>query len=115
MLSPESAHPRRIVLVDYPHADTEGKKQRPAVVVSTLDYFQQTKRITVLMITSKEQKAKCETDRVILRWQEAGLVKPSAVRCRPNSLLTDRTYPIGQLQPSDFNEAMAALRQALGI
>jgi hypothetical protein len=42
------------------------------------------------MITSYVERASCDTDCHLLDWREAGLSKPSAVRCRPATIRVEK-------------------------
>jgi mRNA interferase MazF len=69
---------------------------------------------TVLTITS--QKARNKYDVIVEKWKEAGLDKPSIVRCsKINAIFYfDLKFRIGSLQENDFNSAMEAVRTYLG-
>jgi mRNA interferase MazF len=67
-----------VLLVPYPFTDQSGSKQRPAVVISSLNYNQTHPDIILAPITSQITAL---PDQVTLtEWRAAGLVKPSVVK-----------------------------------
>jgi mRNA interferase MazF len=68
-----------VVLVPFPFTDQSASKRRPAVVVSTSAYGEERPDIVVMAITS-QLRAESKFDWAIEHWQEAGLLKPSAIK-----------------------------------
>jgi mRNA interferase MazF len=69
-----------IVLVPFPFTNQSTSKQRPAVVVSNAAY-NQAKPDVVLMAVTSQLRATAALGEVWLgQWQQAGLLKPSAVK-----------------------------------
>ncbi len=103
-----------VVLVPFPFTDLSAQRVRPAVVVSTPEYEQQTGDIIVAQITGR--KRNFPTDYTLQDWQAAGLLKPSIVRAKlatiNASLVQFRT---GQLTSRDMDEVDKRLRLALGL
>jgi mRNA interferase MazF len=99
-----------VVLVPFPFTDQTAAKRRPAVVDSNLAYNRAKPDLVVMAVTS-QLRATAAFDEVWIRqWQEAGLLKPSAIKpvfATIEQLLVIRQ--LGTLQSAD----QAALRQAI--
>jgi len=108
--------PRQVVLVDFPFSDAEGSKQRLAVIISSASYTVCENEVIVLMITSYVERASCDTDCHLLDWREAGLSKPSAVRCRPATIRVEKINAvIGSLTDEDWERLQECLRRTLDL
>ncbi len=69
-----------VVLVPFPFSDQAGLKKRPAVVISGHEYNAQGIDFIILAITSRLREPPKLGEMVIRDWQEAGLIKPSALK-----------------------------------
>ena len=69
-----------VILVPFPFTDQTASKKRPAVVVSSKSYNDARPDIIVMAITSQMRAASGSGDLQLDEWQEAGLLKPSAVK-----------------------------------
>lgn len=69
-----------IVLVPFPFTDQTAVKRRPAVVVSAIGYNARHPDIILMPVTSQLRGDARPDDVVIENWDEAGLLKPSAVK-----------------------------------
>ncbi len=108
--------PRQVVLVEFPFSDAEGSKERPAVIISSASYPACENEVIVLMVTSNVERAKCETDCPLMDWREAGLSKPSAVRCRPATIRVELIKAmIGSLTDEDWQRLQECLHFALDL
>ena len=67
-----------VLLQPYPFTEQTGSKQRPAVVISSLDYNQTHPDIILAPITS--QITALANQVALTEWRAAGLVKPSVVK-----------------------------------
>ncbi|OYT70419.1 MAG: hypothetical protein CFK48_06245 [Armatimonadetes bacterium CP1_7O] len=89
---------------------------RPGVVVSVEAYFQCRKDVVLLPISSKVERARCETDCVLHDWREAGLAKPSYVKCNPvtvkDAMLEQR---VGRLTQADLEHVLNCLKKVFGF
>lgn len=72
-------NPFTVIVVPFPFTDSAKAKKRPAIVVSTNDYQNQTGHITLLMITSAHH-TKWFGDYSIQDLKSAGLPTQSIVR-----------------------------------
>ena len=99
-----------VVLVSFPFTDQLGRKQRPAVVVSS-DAYQEAKPDVILMAVTSQVAATPRFGEVVLtHWQNAGLLKPSVVK--PVVFTVERRLivkTLGHLPGAEQN----ALRQTL--
>jgi len=67
-----------VLLVPFPFTDQTAVKQRPAVVLSGVEYNQRHPDIILAPVTSQIGNVRDETR--VSRWKAAGLLKPSAVK-----------------------------------
>jgi mRNA interferase MazF len=68
-----------VVLVPFPFTDQTTSKKRPAVIVSNLAYNQAKPDVVVTAVTSQFRHGPSVGEVWIVRWQDAGLLKPSAI------------------------------------
>ncbi len=103
-----------VVLVPFPFTDLSARRVRPAVVVSTAEYEQQTGDIIVAQITGKQRNL--PTDYPLQDWQAAGLLRPSIVRAKLATLSASLVqFRTGRLSDRDMKEVDSRLRLALGL
>lgn len=89
---------------------------RPAVVMSTVDYFRCRGDMVVLPISSKVDRARCQTDCILHDWREAGLRKPSYVKCNPATFKQiELVEYVGRLSEADLAAVQAHLRRVFGF
>lgn len=69
-----------IVLVPFPFTSQTASKKRPAVVVSGRAYNQAKPDVVVMAVTSQLRPSPTLGEVWLGQWQEAGLLKPSAVK-----------------------------------
>ncbi len=69
-----------IVLVPFPFTDQTASKKRPAAVVSRRAYNQSKPDIVVMAVTSQLRPAAEPGEVWVEAWQDAGLLKPSAIK-----------------------------------
>jgi mRNA interferase MazF len=69
-----------IVLVPFPFTDQTASKQRPAVVISSPDYNAARPDVILMAITSQLRASAAHGEVWLTDWQDAGLLKPSAVK-----------------------------------
>jgi mRNA interferase MazF len=69
-----------IVLVPFPFTDQSASKQRPAVVISTASYNAARPDIILMAVTSQLRASAAFGEVWLTDWQDAGLLKPSAVK-----------------------------------
>jgi PemK-like, MazF-like toxin of type II toxin-antitoxin system len=100
-----------VILVPFPFTNQISAKRRPAVVVSRLGYGMIRGDVVVMAVTSQMYTNEALGEVPVVEWQEAGLLKPSAVKpvfATLTQTLVVRT--LGALQQRD----QAALRIGMG-
>ena len=106
--------PGDIILVPYPLSEPAGGKKRPALVISSDQYNQETGELVVAQITSRMSAPSRPGDYHIAGWQEANLPRPALVRARlatlPTSLALRR---LGALTKEDLHAARKSLETVL--
>ncbi len=99
-----------IVLVSFPFTDQSAAKQRPAVVVSIEAYHRTRRDLIITAVTSQMRPTPGVGDVPVKDWQDAGLLKPSAIKAViatvEHALVIKR---LGRLREPD----QAALRKAI--
>jgi mRNA interferase MazF len=69
-----------VVLVPFPFTNQAASKRRPAVVVSNRSYNMARPDAVVMAVTSQIRASPALGEVWIERWQDAGLLKPSAIK-----------------------------------
>ena len=104
-----------VVLVPFPFTDQSTTKQRPAVVVSSAAYNSSRRDLLILAVTSQSRPAVGVGEAMVVRWREAGLLKPSALKpliATVEQKLVRRR--LGRLQLEDRQALARVLRVILG-
>lgn len=105
--------PGDIVFTDFPFIDGTGSKERPALVISTLEYNQSRPNVLAMPITS--QLASFESFE-IKNWREVGLDKPSEIVYQistiPQRFIAEK---IGQLNRGHLKAVMQRIAEKIGI
>lgn len=105
-----------VVLVSMDFTDRSGSKVRPAIIVSSDAYNRTSPDVLIASITSNLDALPHPGDHLILKWSEAGLLKPSLAQAK----LATVEAPIirrklGELAPEDLEAFSRGLREALGL
>jgi mRNA interferase MazF len=89
-------------------AELNGKR-RPVVIVSNDNVIAE---LDHLIATVTSQQSRNEFDVVIEYWEEAGLAKPSVVRCSKLNTLhyKELLFKIGKLHESDLERVLTTIR-----
>lgn len=69
-----------IVLVPFPFSNQLSVKKRPAVIISSNTYNNISSDIVIMAVTSQIEKTISVGECIIAKWQDAGLLKPSAIK-----------------------------------
>lgn len=69
-----------VVLVPFPFTDQSGSKKRPAVVVSGVEYNRKRRDLLIMAVTGQTRPSGAFGEVIVVGWQNAGLLKPSAIR-----------------------------------
>ncbi len=68
------------ILVPFPFTNQESSKRRPAVVLSKESYAEDRPDVVLMAITSQLHTSQAYGEHWIEAWEEAGLIKPSAIK-----------------------------------
>jgi mRNA interferase MazF len=105
-----------VVMVPFGFTDQSGSKWRPAVVVSTDRYNQQTPDVVIASITGNLSAVPHPGDHRLSDWRDAGLLRPSLAQAK---LATVESTVIGRklgaLTDADLAALERGLREALGL
>ena len=104
-----------VVLVPFPFTSQTTSKRRPAVIISSRAYGLERPDIILMAITSQLRAAPVLGEVLLRGWQEAGLLKPSAVK--PVVATLEQGLAIrrlGALDRSDQGDLRAALNRIVG-
>ena len=108
--------PGEVILTEVAFSGARGRKQRPAVVISSNEFNRAGTKLIVAAITGSLPPPFRLGDVVISEWQKAGLVKPSAMRCFVTTVdRKDVVRLMGQMAESDFANVESAIAQVLGF
>ena len=100
-----------IILVPFPFTDQSSIKKRPAVIVSTARYNAERPDFIIMAITSQIRDQNGFGDGVVVAWEAAGLLKPSAIKPVIATIEQSLTIKqLGRLEASDI----ASLKRVLG-
>ena len=69
-----------VVLVPFPFTSQSGAKQRPGVIVSRVAYNDAKPDVVLMAITSQFRPSPAFGELWLSHWQQAGLLKPSAIK-----------------------------------
>lgn len=100
-----------IILVPFPFTDQSSSKKRPAVILSAPRYNAERPDFIIMAITSQVREHSSFGDSVVVEWEAAGLLKPSAIK--PVIATIEQSLTIkhsGRLEDDDI----ASLKQVLG-
>ncbi len=105
-----------IILVPFPFSDQSTTKKRPAVVISSDDYNENSPDIIIMAITSRIEQAFYMGECFIENWQDAGLLRPSstkpAISTIEKSLILKK---LGRLSPRDLIAIDKVLKKLINI
>ncbi len=104
-----------VVLVPFPFTDQSAAKKRPAVVISSSRYNAERLDLVIMAITSQIRPANTFGDTIVKHWQNAGLLKPSAIK----PIITTIEKPLviksmGKLVSEDQLDLHESLRSIIG-
>lgn len=69
-----------IILVPFPFTDQSHSKKRPAVIISSHVYNTKRPDLIIMAVTSQIKPASIIGEVIIQDWNNAGLLKPSAIK-----------------------------------
>ena len=104
-----------LVLVPFPFTDQSTSKRRPAVVVSSNAYHRERPDLIILAVTSQARPATGIGEAAVVKWKEAGLLKPSVLK--PVLATIERSLvlrKLGTLEEEDRRALREVLRAIVG-
>lgn len=104
-----------VLLVPFPFTDQSATKKRPAVVISSEPYNTERPDLIIMAITSQLRLTATLGEILIDQWQEAGLLKPSAIK--PVITTLEKALVIrvmGALASKDQHALRKAVRLIIG-
>ena len=106
--------PGDVILLSYPFGEGAGVRKRPALVISSSAFNQETGELVVAQITSRVSAPARAGDYAIAEWREAKLPRPALVRARLATLARSLVLRrLGSLSEADYQGALAALKSQL--
>ena len=104
-----------IVLVPFPFTDQSATKKRPAVVVSSQAYNTERPDLIIQAVTSQIGTNNTFGEVVVNQWQQAGLLKPSAIKPVITTIEKNLIIKLmGRLTPQDREALVECLKSILG-
>ncbi len=108
-------NPGDVILLSYPFGEGAGVRKRPALVVSSSAFNQETGELVIAQITSRVSAPARPGDYAIADWRQARLPRPALVRARLATLARSLVLRrLGSLSEADYQGALAALKAQLG-
>ena len=105
-----------VVLVPFDFTDRSGAKWRPAVIVSSEGYNNQSPDVLIASITGNLEALPHSGDLPLREWQQAGLVKPSLAQTKLATIEASMIRrKLGELSASDMAAFDRGLREALAL
>ncbi len=104
-----------VVLVPFGFAGQPGGWKRPALVISSSSYNQETGELVIAQITSRRASPSRVGDYNIEAWRESNLPRPALVRARLATIEASQVLEkLGRLPDAEFQAAQADLRSVFG-
>jgi len=105
-----------VVEVPIAFTDQSGSKIRPALVISSDQYNQQTPDLLILSITGRLTGLSHPGDHVLADWQAAGLARPSKVQAKFATIESSIIRAVrGRVSAADLQAVERGIRQALDL
>jgi mRNA interferase MazF len=105
-----------VVLVPFPFSDQTTTKKRPAIVISSTSYNQNSSDIVIMAITSQTAKTYGRGECHIEEWKKAGLLKPSSIKPAISTIEKQLVLKkLGNISSNDFVLMENALKELLDI
>ncbi len=105
-----------VVLVPFDFTDRSGAKWRPALVISSDRYSQQTPDLMIASITGNLRAVPHPGDHALQDWRAAGLLRPSLVQTKLATVEASIIgRKLGRLSRPDLTAFEQGLREALHL
>lgn len=105
-----------VVLVPFPFSDQTANKKRPAVIISTNDYNENSSDVIIIAVTSQINAVMEIGECLIIDWQKSGLMKLSSIKPAISTIekiLIQKS--LGKLSVRDMNSMNNALAELLEL
>ena len=104
-----------IILVPFPFTDQASSKKRPAVVISSEVYNTSRPDLIIMAVTSQIRPTSTIGEVIVQQWQEAGLLKPSAIKPVITTLEKNLVIKaMGRLGKGDQKALRESLQEIVG-
>ena len=112
-----SFEPGDVVLTRFPFTDLSDVKQRPAVVLSSIEHQGTSRDVIVAAISGRRVDRPGPFDHVVRTWEVAGLLMPSVVRTAKLVTLERSTISrkLGTLADDELVAVRGMVRRALSV
>jgi len=101
-----------IVVVKFPFASSLKYKARPAVVISSDIYNDNSRNTLLILAISSNTKDKLTFEDIINDWEISGLLKPSIFKASIATIEQDFIITkLGRLSDSDINKLESMIRE----
>ena len=105
-----------VVLVPFPFSDQTAIKKRPAVIITSSAYNEISSDIIIMAVTSQTEKTTGIGECLIQDWQDAGLLKPSAIKPAISTIEQMLVLKkLGRLSHQDLTTLDAILEELLEL
>jgi len=105
-----------VVLVPFPFSNRTTAKKRPAVIISSNAYNEISADIIIMAITSQTAKTTGTVECLIQDWQNAGLLKPSAIKAAISTIEQALVLKkLGKLSRQDLTSMDTVLEELLDL
>lgn len=105
-----------IILVPFPFTNQLNSKKRPAVIISTDQYNQNSPDLIIMAITSQNKPDFSYGSFSVEQWQLAGLLKPSFAKPIITTIQNDLPLKkLGKLQSIDIHKLKTTLIKILNM
>ena len=109
-------HKGDVILVPFPFSDQTTTKKRPSVIISSDTYNNISQDIFIMAITSQTRNPIGIGEFLIEDWQNAGLLKSSAVKSAISTIEQRLVLKIlGKFSPKDLSTLEKALKELLDL
>ena len=112
---PTQFEPGDVILLSYPFGQGAGVRKRPALVVSSSAFNQETGELVIAQITSRVSAPARAGDYAIMDWREAKLPRPALGRARLATLKSSQVLRrLSSLSAAEVQGFTAGLQRMLG-
>ncbi len=105
-----------VILVPFPFSDQSTTKKRPAVIISSDKYNSLSSDVIIMAITSRIDNLSSAGETTIRDWQDAGLLKPSAIKAAISTIEQKLILKkLGHLSENDLESLNNTLKTLLSL